>query len=135
MNYKGSSSELPFLFLIGVTIMIIDDYINSFESVSVRERLSQLRKLVFETVPEAIEAFAYGLPSYKYKKKPLVYFGAFTKHIGLYATPSSNENFQKELTKYKQGRGSIQFPHDKELPLDLIMKIILFKKNEIDTKL
>lgn len=65
----------------------------------------------------------------------MVYFGAFTNHIGLYATPSTNENFQNELKGFKQGRGSIQFPNEKELPLDLIKRIVLFKKNEIDSKL
>ena len=114
--------------------MTVDHYIKSFESELVQERLTSLRQLIVNTVPEAIEGIAYGMPAYKYKKKPLVYFGAFTNHIGLYATPSANENFQNDLKGYKQGRGSIQFPHDKELPLKLIERMILFKKSEIDSK-
>jgi uncharacterized protein YdhG (YjbR/CyaY superfamily) len=114
--------------------MTVDIYIKSVASKELQERLLTLRQLIVKTVPEAIETVAYGLPAYKYKKKPLVYFGAFTHHIGLYATPSANENFQKELKEYKQGRGSIQFPHDKELPRDLIKRMVLFKKNELDSK-
>lgn len=114
--------------------MTVDHYIISFESELVQERLTSLRQLIVNTVPEAIEGIAYGMPAYKYKKKPLVYFGAFTHHIGLYATPSANENFQKELKEYNQGRGSIQFTYDKELPQDLIKRMVLFKKNEIDSK-
>jgi uncharacterized protein YdhG (YjbR/CyaY superfamily) len=114
--------------------MTVDIYIKSIESKEVQERLILLRQLIVKTVPDAIETMAYGLPAYKYKKKPLIYFGAFIHHIGLYATPSANENFHKELKEYKQGRGSIQFPHDKELPQDLINRIVLFKKNEIDSK-
>jgi uncharacterized protein YdhG (YjbR/CyaY superfamily) len=114
--------------------MTVDIYIQSIQSEEIKERLQKLRQLIVKTVPEAIETVAYGLPAYKYKKKPLVYFGAFAHHIGIYATPSANENFQNELKGYKQGRGSIQFPNDKELPLDLIKEIILFKKGETDAK-
>lgn len=114
--------------------MTVDQYIKSFESEFVQERLTSLRQLIVNTVSEAIEGIAYGMPAYKYKKKPLVYFGAFTNHVGLYATPSANEKFQEELNGYKQGRGSIQFPNDKHIPLKLIQKMILFKKSEIDSK-
>jgi len=114
--------------------MTVDIYIKSIASEEVQERLKKLRRLIVKMVPEASESIAYGLPAYKYKKKPLVYFGAFSHHIGLYATPSANENFQNDLKGYKQGRGSIQLPHDKELPLELIERMILFKKSEIDSK-
>lgn len=114
--------------------MTVDIYIKSIASEEVQERLKKLRRRIVKIVPEASESIAYGLPAYKYKKKPLVYFGAFSHHIGLYATPSANENFQNDLKGYKQGRGSIQLPHDKELPLELIERMILFKKSEIDSK-
>jgi uncharacterized protein YdhG (YjbR/CyaY superfamily) len=114
--------------------MTVDIYIQSIQLEEIKERLNKLRQLIVKIVPEASESIAYGLPAYKYKKKPLLYFGAFTHHIGIYATPYANENFQKEIKEYKQGRGSIQFPNDKDLPLDLIERMILFKKSEIDSK-
>lgn len=123
--------ELPFLYPL---FMTVDIYIQSIQSEEIKERLQKLRQLIVNAVPEASESIAYGLPAFKYKKKPLVYFGAFAHHIGLYATPTANESFHSELKGYKQGRGSIQFPNDKELPLDLIKEIILFKKGEIDAK-
>jgi uncharacterized protein YdhG (YjbR/CyaY superfamily) len=52
--------------------------------------------------------------------------------MGLYSTPSGHSQFSKELSKYKQGKGSVQFPHDKLLPLKLIKKITQFRKNEIN---
>ncbi|MCE2963003.1 MAG: iron chaperone [Chitinophagales bacterium] len=114
--------------------MTVEIYIQSIESEGVQDRLLKTRQLICKAIPEVSESIAYGLPAYKYKKKPLVYFGAFANHIGFYATPSANENFQDDLKGYKQGRGSIQFRHDRELPLELMEKIILFKKNEIDLK-
>ena len=57
------------------------------------------------------------MPAYKTHGKPLVYFAGYKKHIGFYATPSGHTEFAIELSKYKQGKGSIQFPLDQPLPL------------------
>jgi uncharacterized protein YdhG (YjbR/CyaY superfamily) len=66
------------------------------------------------------------MPAYKLNGM-LVYFAAFKSHIGLYALPSGNEEFKKELKAYKTGRGSIQFPLNKPMPLDLIAQIVKFR--------
>ena len=62
--------------------------------------------------------------------KPLVYFAGFKNHIGFYATPTGHEQFSKELSNYKQGKGSVQFPLEKEVPFDLIKKIVEFRVKE-----
>ena len=67
-----------------------------------------------EKATEATEEFSYAMPAYKYNKKPLVYFAAFKEHIGIYVTPQTHERFKEELAKYKQGKGSVQFPHEKK---------------------
>ena len=67
------------------------------------------------------------MPAYKLNKKPLVYFGGFTGHIGFYATPSGHEKFMEELSAYKQGKGYVQFPLNESLPEKLIAKIVLYK--------
>lgn len=67
------------------------------------------------------------MPGYKLNRKPLVYFAAFKKHIGFYATPNGHAEFSKELSRYKQGRGSVQFPLDQEIPYALIKRIVQFR--------
>ncbi len=106
-----------------------DDYIKSFPK-DVRQRLEQIRTIIKNTAPDAEESISYGMPAYKLKGKPLVYFAAFKNHIGFYATPSGHSEFAKELSKYKQGKGSVQFPLDKPLPLGLITKIVKFRVKE-----
>jgi uncharacterized protein YdhG (YjbR/CyaY superfamily) len=56
-----------------------------------------------------------------------VYFAGYANHIGFYATPTGHEKFEKELSKYKQGKGSVQFPLDKPIPYSLIKKIVAFR--------
>jgi len=103
----------------------IDDYISGFP-VEVQYLLQQVRLKIKELAPRAKEAISYGIPTFKLNGN-LVHFAAFKNHIGLYPTPSGLEEFEKELSPYKQGKGSVQFPLDKPLPLDLIGKIVAYR--------
>lgn len=111
----------------------IDLYIETFPE-NVQEILKKLRAQIIKTAPNSVESISYGLPAYKLNGKPLVYFGGFKNHIGLYALPSGNEAFQKQLSNYKTGKGSIQFPINKEMPWKLIEEIIKFRLKEIQQK-
>jgi len=105
-------------------------YIAAFPE-PVMDRMIELRELVLELVPTASEGFAYGMPAFKYQNKPLVYFAAFRGHIGIYALPSAHRSFEKELSSYKRGKGSVQFPHDQPLPVEIIKAMIRFNVERI----
>lgn len=107
----------------------VDEYIDSFPK-AVTALLKQIRQTIMQVAPQADEAISYGMPAYKLKGKPLVYFAAFKTHIGFYATPTGHSEFSKELAHYKQGKGSVQFPLDKPMPLDLISNIVAFRVKE-----
>ena len=113
-----------------------DKYISGFPA-EVQEIMRQIRSLIRIAAPEAIESIAYGMPAYKTHGKPLVYFAGFKNHIGFYATPTGHEQFSDELSGYKQGKGSVQFPLDKPMPYDLIKRMVEFrvKENLLKTKL
>ena len=106
----------------------IDAYIAGFPE-DVQAILQQIRRTIHETAPEATEAISYGMPTFKLHGN-LVHFGAFKSHIGFYPVPSGMEAFQDELAAYKQGKGSVQFPLDKPMPLDLIRRIVDFRVQE-----
>jgi uncharacterized protein YdhG (YjbR/CyaY superfamily) len=111
----------------------VDDYIASFPP-DVQEILQHIRLIIRDNAPEAAEIIAYGMPAYKTYKKPLVYFAAFPNHIGFYATPTGHEKFAKELSQYKQGKGSVQFPIDQPIPYGLIAAIVKFRVAENNLK-
>lgn len=98
--------------------------------VEVRGKLELIRRIIKENAPDATEGIAYGMPAYKTNKKPLVYFACFPKHIGFYATPTGHEKFKKELQAYKHGKGSVQFPINEPLPIELIKKMVKFRVKE-----
>jgi uncharacterized protein YdhG (YjbR/CyaY superfamily) len=107
----------------------IETYIQQFPD-KVQEILQTIRKLINDNAPGENEHFAYGMPAYKLYKKPLVYFAAFKNHIGFYATPSGHTEFQEELSKFRNGKGSVQFPLDKPIPYKLIERIVKFRVTE-----
>ncbi|WP_228236407.1 iron chaperone [Allomuricauda sp. M10] len=107
----------------------IDEYIFNFPK-EAQEIMQNLRSIIKDAAPEAVEQMAYGMPGYKTHGKPLVYFAGYKNHIGLYATPSGHEKFAEELSKYKQGKGSVQFPLDQPMPYDLIKRIVAFRVQE-----
>lgn len=109
----------------------VDAYINQFDG-EVRTRLFKMRELIKVIVPDAQEGIMYGLVGYKLNKKPLVYFGGFKNHIGFYATPNGHDEFREEFMKYKQGKGSVQFPNDQPLPIGLIKRVVTYRKDELN---
>ena len=88
-----------------------------------------------ESAPEAEEAISYGMPAFKLHGKSLVYFAAWRSHVGFYPSgPSAIEGFKKELSPYKQSKGTIQFRLDKPIPFDLVRKIVKFRVKENESK-
>ena len=106
----------------------VDDYIAAFP-MEIQTLLQTIRAAIIKNAPNAAESISYGMPAYKTNGKPLVYFAAFKSHIGFYATPTGHSEFSRELSRYKQGKGSVQFPFD-SVPYKLIEKIVLFRVKE-----
>ncbi len=109
------------------TITNVDEYIASFPQ-KAQKYLKQMRAIVIKAAPNAEEKLSYQMPYYKYHGR-LVYFAAHTNHLGLYPMAAGIERFKKELADYTTGKGSVQFPFDKPLPVALITKIIKFRIN------
>lgn len=103
----------------------IDEYIAGFPE-EIRARLEQIRTTVKEAAPGAGETIKYAMPTFMLNGN-LVYFAAFKNHIGFYPAPTGNPAFEKELSGYKTGRGSVQFPHNKPLPAALISRMVKFR--------
>ena len=107
----------------------VEKYILSFP-VEVQETLLKIRQMIFAAAPNATESISYGMPCFWIYKHPLIYFAAFKNHIGVYALPSTHEAFKNELSGYKHGKGSVQFPIKEPIPFALIEKMISFRVKE-----
>lgn len=106
----------------------VDLYISGFPG-EIQLLLQQMRVTIRNSAPEAEEIMSYGMPSYRLGGL-LVHFAGYKNHIGFYPAPSGIVAFKKELSVYKGAKGSVQFPLDIPLPLDLISQIVEFRAIE-----
>ena len=106
----------------------IDTYISGFPE-EVQTILEEIRATIRQAAPDAAETIKYAMPTFVLNGN-LVHFAAFKNHIGFYPVPSGIEAFKKELSVYKGAKGSVQFPLDKPMPLELVSRIVKFRVNE-----
>jgi len=111
----------------------IDEYIRTFPE-DVQDILEKMRRTIKKAAPQAVESISYQMPTFKLKGKSLVYFAGYKNHIGFYPIPSGIEAFEEELSTYKQGRGSVQFPLSRPVPYDLVKKIVVYRSKEVLAK-
>lgn len=108
----------------GIQANTVDDYIAQTPD-DQRDTLVKLRELIASIAPEAVESISYGIPTYKIKGKPLVYFGTAKKHFALYALSQIVRDANAEaLAKYEQSKGTIRFPYGEKFPTALIKKLV-----------
>lgn len=110
----------------------IDEYITTYPP-DIQTLLQQLRAAIHEAAPEAEETISYQMPAFK-QNGVLVYFAAFKDHIGFFPTASGVEAFKDKIDAFKTSKGTIQFPLNKPLPIELVKEIVLFKVKENQTK-
>lgn len=104
----------------------IDSYIKACPK-ETQELLKQIRSLIKKLLPKSEEAIKYGIPTFRMFNKNVVHFGGFKTHISFFPGADGVAEFEKELTKFKVSKGTIQFPLGKKLPSTLIAKIVKFR--------
>ncbi|GAA4097380.1 iron chaperone [Mucilaginibacter panaciglaebae] len=103
----------------------IDEYIADFPE-DVQALLQTVRATIHKAAPDATEDIKYGIPTFILNGN-LVHFGGYKNHIGFYPAPMGIDAFQKETTPYQAGKGTLQFPLNKPMPLELIDKIVKYR--------
>lgn len=112
----------------------VEAYIQTFPK-DVQTVLQTVRATIQAAAPGTEESISYAMPAYKTGGKAVVYFAGYKTHIGFYATPTGHAAFEKKLAKYKQGKGSVQFPLNEPMPLKLITEITKFRVQEVKAQL
>jgi uncharacterized protein YdhG (YjbR/CyaY superfamily) len=111
-----------------LVLISIDEYIATFPE-EIQKILEELRATIRASAPDAEEKISYQMPTFALKGN-LVHFAAWKNHIGFYPTSSGTQAFKNELSIYEGAKGSIKFPIEKPLPLELISKIVKFRVAE-----
>ncbi len=106
----------------------IDQYISEADE-KAKEILRSLRQIISETAPGTTECISYGMPAFRLRRV-VVYFAAFKNHVSLFPGASGVATFAEELKQWKWSKGTIQFPFDQPLPVELIKRIVAFRLKE-----
>jgi uncharacterized protein YdhG (YjbR/CyaY superfamily) len=100
---------------------VIDAYIRE-QSKTIQPRLNYIRNTIRIAIPEAEERISWSMPTY-WKGRNIIHFAAAKKHIGIYPGPEAITAFTDRLKDYKTSKGAIQFPNNRDLPLELVSEI------------
>jgi uncharacterized protein YdhG (YjbR/CyaY superfamily) len=113
----------------------VEEYFSS-QPEKVRNALLSIRQCILTVVPEAKELLNYNIPAYALieggKREQQIMIAGYKNHVGLYPHPTTMEKFDEELKDYKKGKGSVQFPLDKPIPKDLIIKMVEYRLSLIN---
>lgn len=107
----------------------VSEYIDQAPN-ETQEKLREMRACLGEVAPDAEESLKWSTPAFSLDRILFTY-GGFKQHVGFYPTPAAIEEFEEELEGYETGEGSIQFPLDEPLPVDLIREIAAFRVNDL----
>lgn len=107
----------------------IDEYIGAFPGAT-QQVLEQIRSVIRKAAPAAEEKISYAIPAFNLNNQYLIYFAGYKNHVSLYPVPKGDEAFQKEISAYRTGKGTLQFPLNKPLPLKLVTKVVKYSIKE-----
>jgi len=100
---------------------------------AMRDALTKMRAVIRDAAPDAVEVFAYGMPGFKYRGRPLLYYAAAKKHYALYGhSQAVLDALSKDLQPFDVEKGTIRFPPDSALPEGLIAAIVRVRLGEIE---
>lgn len=111
----------------------IDEYVASFPP-EVRKILQQVREVIRESAPGAVETISYQIPTFQLDGTYLVYFAGWKNHISLYPVPAGTGEFAERLAPYQTGKGTVKFPLKEPIPFDLVREIVRFRIQEAEGK-
>ena len=101
----------------------VDEYINGFPPEMAR-RLRRLRTVINKAAPGLTESISYGIPTFKLNGRPVIHFGGWAHHIGLYPVPQLSPDLEKRVAPLRSTKATVQLPNDKSLPVHLISDIV-----------
>jgi uncharacterized protein YdhG (YjbR/CyaY superfamily) len=107
-----------------VSFATVDEYIASFPA-EVQRTLEEVRAAIRAAVPGTEERISYGIPTFALDGRYVVYFSGWKRHVSVYPIPdaANDKAFDRELARYRAGKGTLKFALDEPMPIDLIQRV------------
>jgi uncharacterized protein YdhG (YjbR/CyaY superfamily) len=109
-----------------VVFTSVDQYIGTFPQ-DVQKTLEEIRNTIKAIVPDAKEKISYQIPCFELNGRNLIHFAGWNRHISMYPVSAGDEAFEKKIARYVAGKGTLKFPLDEPIPLELIEEVVRFR--------
>jgi uncharacterized protein YdhG (YjbR/CyaY superfamily) len=98
-----------------------------------KAEFERIRQRVRSTVPDAEEATSYGMPAFKYKKRPLLGFRASKNHLSVFPfSPQAIDAARDALAGFDLSKGTVRFTPDKPIPEPALEQLLRHRLLEIE---
>jgi len=104
--------------------LTVDEYLEAAPEPH-RSTLTHLRATLRRVLPEAEETISYGMPAFMVKGKAVAGYAHFKNHCSYF--PHSSTVFPvlaDELDEYEWSKGTLRFPADAPLPMELVTRLV-----------
>ena len=101
----------------------VNQYVASFTG-DAKAALTEIRRVIRAVVPDGQETISYQIPTVRVGGKALVHFAGWKEHVSLYPVPDGDEAFLRAIEPYRSGKGTLKFPLNRPIPLDLIKQVV-----------
>ncbi len=110
----------------------VDDYMAQLPD-DRRAVMEQLRSTIRAAAPDATEVISYNMPAFKLNGRFFVSYEAYKRHYSLFPWGDAMvEELGAEIQGYAVGKGTIRFPADEPIPLELVTRIVEFRHREVE---
>ena len=101
---------------------MVEDYVAGYPS-EVQEVLREVRQRIRRALPDAEERISYGIPTVTLDGRPVLSYGAWKQHLGLYPVPQSEGELEEAVAPYRSTKDTLRFRYRDPVPYDLIARI------------
>lgn len=109
----------------------IDEYLAACPP-EARAYLEQIREIIRERAPGATERISYAIPAFRLGETWLFYFAGWKRHVSMYpVTAAIQAELGERIEAHRKGPGTLQFPLNRPLPVDLITDLVDCRVREI----
>ena len=111
----------------------VPDYIAA-QPKAMRPLLRAVRSAIRKGATGAEESISYGLPTYKLRGRPVIYFAGWKHHFSIYpCTARLVQALKTELSGCEIEKGTIRFPLSEPAPVKLIEAIARVRTEEVSS--